>query len=210
MAGRPCENGIYRKNKSVIHISYLPKVIFTEEDNRYSLRVTSLTSTEVLSNGLWLVIAGANDIPPHIALIADSEYYSVSARKVKVAEPIEKFLKAISRNTLPTLFVSIKPPAQKKYNETDLKEAFEKYPTLGNGDHTCHWPLRDFFSNVYSPEFANVHLVFELLAVAQKQDLLIECRSLFVDLENSETITLPKYTNEHIKERINSILKINE
>ncbi|HXP51903.1 MAG TPA: hypothetical protein VN922_18245 [Bacteroidia bacterium] len=180
-------------------------MIFTEEDNKYSLKVNPLSSPEELNKGLWLVIAGANDIPPHIALIADGEYYSVSARNVKVAEPIEKFLKAISRRSLPTLFVGIKP-----MHFVGLKEAFRKYPTLGNGEHTCHWPLRDFFSNVYSPEFADVHLVFELLAVAQKQDLLIECRSLFVDLKNDKTITLPKYTKEHIKERINSILKINE
>jgi len=187
------------------------QVIFTENNRSYSLQVNSLSSTEELNKGLWLVIAGVNDIPPHIALIDDGKYYSVSARKVKVAEPVDKFLKAIGRNSLPTLFVGIKQGNQSPQmgGLRGAEAAFQRYPVLGNGDHTCHWPIRDFFVETFSPEFASGDLVFELLAIAQKQGLLTECKSLYVK-SNSSVITLPKYTNEQIKERINSILKINE
>ena len=179
-------------------------MIFTEDSNNYSLKINPLLSPEELNKGLWLVIAGVTDIPPHIALIADDKYYSVTARKVKVGEPIDKFLKAISRRSLPTLFVSIKSS-----NMSGLKETFEFYPTLGNGEHTCHWPIRDFFVKSSSSEFTDATLVFELLSVAQKQGLLLVCKSLFVDIK-SETMVLPKYTPEQIREKINSILKVNE
>jgi hypothetical protein len=179
-------------------------MIFTEDYNNYSLKVNPLQSPEELNKGLWLVIAGVNDIPPHIALIADGKYYSVTARKVKVGEPIDKFLKAISPRSLPTLFVSIKSS-----NTDRLKEIFDSYPPLGNGEHTCHWPIRDFFVRAFSLAFTDATLVFELLSVAQKQGLLLACKSLFVNL-NSEAIVLPKYTSKQIREKINSILKINE
>jgi len=39
--------------------------------------------------------------------------------------------------------------------------------------------------------------------------LLLVCKSLFVDIK-SETMVLPKYTPEQIREKINSILKVNE
>jgi hypothetical protein len=178
-------------------------MVFTEDKNSYSLKVNPLLSPEELNKGLWLVMAGVNGIPPHIALIADGKYYSVSTRKVDIGTPMDNFLKAISRRSLPTLFVGIN-----SIKTEELSSVFEKYPTLGNGEHSCLWPVRDFFAETFSAEFSGSSLVFELLALAQTQGLLKECRSLFV--EEKGTITLPKYTSEQILEKINSILKVNE
>ena len=175
--------------------------IFSEDKENYSLKISGVSSEDV-NEGLWLVLAGVNDIPPHIALISEGKYYSVSARKVEVGVDMSTFLKAISRKNLPTLFFGIKST-----NTMGLKEAFQKYPTLGNGPHSCLWPVRDFFAEAFSQEYAKANLVFELLALAQKQQILLECKSLYIE---GKTITLPKYTSEQIRERINSILKVNE
>jgi hypothetical protein len=184
-------------------------VIFSDDRKSYSLAVKAPISTIGMNKGLWLVLAGVNEIPPHIALIQDGKYYSISARKVKVGEPIEKFLKAISRNSLPTLFISI------AFHQTGglrgAEEFFNSYPVLGNGDHSCLSPVSDFFAKNYSSEFSNTLLVFELLALAQEQDLLLECKGMYIPLlEEAEgktvRLTLPKYTHEHIREKINSIL----
>jgi hypothetical protein len=175
---------------------------FFENKESYSLKISD-TSTEELNSGLWLVLAGVNDIPPHIALINEGSYYSVSAKKVEVGVNASTFLKAISRRSLPTLFVGIR-----SLHLEGLREAFEKYPTLGNGSHSCLWPVRDFFEEAFSPDYKKVNLVFELLALAQKQQIIKECKSMFV--EEKGIITLPKYTGEQIREKINSLLKVNE
>jgi len=182
--------------------------MFSEEKDRYTLEISQLQSTTDLNKGLWLILAGINEIPPHIALIQNGKYYSVSARKVKLGEPVERFLKAISRNSLPTLFIGIKrcadiPPMG---GLRGAEEFFNSYSVLGNGDHSCLSPISDFFAKNYAAEFANASVVFELLAVAQKQDLLLECKSLFVGLNDKETIVLPKYMHKQIREKINSIL----
>ncbi|HXB12388.1 MAG TPA: hypothetical protein VNZ45_10405, partial [Bacteroidia bacterium] len=124
-------------------------MIFEENKDSYSLHFKPLASHAELNNGLWLVLAGLKDVPPHIALISEAKYYSVSVRNVKAGEPIDKFLRAISRKSLPTLFVSIKAPLHTKFKGGGLQEIFESYTTLGNGDHTCHWPIRDFFAKAF-------------------------------------------------------------
>jgi len=184
-------------------------MIFEENKDSYSLHVKPLTSIKVLDKGLWLVLAGLKDVPPHIALILDGKYYSVSVRNVKAGEPVDKFLKAISRNSLPTLFVSIKAPLHTEFKGGGLQEIFESYTALGNGEHTCHWPIRDFFAKAFSHEFAKVDLVFELLALAQHNNMLNDCKSIYVN-KTTSVVVLPKYTAKHIRTKINSILKVNE
>lgn len=178
---------------------------FIEHKENYSLVVEKLQSPDLLNTGLWMVLAGINEIPPHIALINNGKYYSISARKIEVGEPIEKFLKAISRRTLPTVFVGIKPGNEDI--EQELREAFSHYPTLGNGEHSCLWPVRDFFAKAFSPEYASCSLVFELLAITQQQGLLIDCKALFDEGDGSQ-LSLPKYSVAQIREKINSILTL--
>jgi len=188
---------------------HIERVIYTETKDTYSLKASPLISHAELNKGLWLVLAGLKDVPPHIALISDAKYYSVSVRNVKAGEPVDKFLKAISRHSLPTLFVAIKAPLHTEFKSGGLQEIFESYTTLGNGEHTCHWPIRDFFVKAFSHEFANVDLVFELLALAQHNNMLNDCKSIYVNKTNS-VVALPKYTAKHIRTKINSILKVNE
>lgn len=183
--------------------------MFKQTPNTYSLQIDFAINTEELKNDLWLVLAGIDNIPPHIALINSGKYYSVTARKVKVGEPIENFLKAISRNTLPTIFFKINMRQPSDALGETLNDIFSKYPTLGSGEHTCHWPIRDFFSLAASVDFKKVNLVFELLEELQTKDMLAECRSIHIDGGRQE-IELPKYALGHIREKINSILKVNE
>jgi hypothetical protein len=178
-------------------------MMFSENKKEYYLEVSQLLSPEEIQTGLWLVMAGVDDIPPHIALINEGLYYSVSAKKVEVGVPIANFLKAISRKSVPTVFVKIKAPLS-----PPIRRIFERYPTLGNGEHSCLWPVRDVFVEMFSQKYSNATLVFELLAMAEQDGVIEECKSLFV--EKGGTVILPKYTREQIREKINSILKVNE
>lgn len=198
--------------------------MFKEEHNSYSLVATPVTLTTQLYSGLHLVLAGIDGIPPHIALLYNGKYFSVSTRKVDVGIPAENFIKAIKRHNTPVAFVQIKFPFQDIFTgEQDpmfllLSKTFGKYPVLGSGQHSCLWPICDFFANVFSPEFSKCSLVFEILALAQQQNLLAECKIMFTNntlLEGdgrvrSETaITLPKYTHDQIRQKIDSLLKVN-
>jgi hypothetical protein len=179
-------------------------MLFQEEINEYRLKISPMHSVDELNTGLWLCLIGTHEIPPHIALINYAKYYSVTTSRVKAGEPVKKILKAISRKTLPTVFVLMKPG---RIIDSVLEESFKAYPTLGNGEHSCLSPISDFFAKIYSPEFGNQHLVFDVLSLAEKNEMLVECRSLFIDKLDDGVLHLPKYTHAQIRHKINSILR---
>jgi len=179
--------------------------MFTENNKEYSLEVTPLLSPEEVQTGLWLAMAGVDDIPPHIALINEGLYYSVSAKKVETGVPLTSFFKAISRRSVPTLLIKFRNSTLR----SPLSFFFEKYPLLGSGNHSCLWPVRDVFAELFSEKYSKATLVFELLAMAQADNLIVECKALFLE-QGQGRISLPKYTHTQIREKINSILKVNE
>jgi len=190
-------------------------MIFTENDKEYFLETSRLVSPEELQQGLFTVIAGVDKIPPHIALINEGMYYSVSAKKVEAGVPVVNFFKAISRKTIPALFIEIKRhTGLVSEGGAGITVIFNSYPVLGNGPHSCLWPVRDFFAETFSKKYSKASFVFELLAIAEKDGLIAGCKSVFMDtpslgspqVGNHSRVVLSKYTQRQIREKINSLL----
>jgi hypothetical protein len=175
---------------------------FFEDDISFSLNVIPLKPEVRLTNGLWLVLAGINEIPPHIALISDGTYYSLSTRRVDCGSPIERLMNALNRSHRPTLFVHI----EAKGNTTlSLEKIYAGLHALSNTEKTCLAPIKEVFAESYSNEFSSVNYVFELLAFAEKKKLIKECVLLFYENANSNIVTLPKYTMAQIKSKISEL-----
>ncbi len=179
-------------------------MIFSENTGSYSLHTAPLKSIADFNRGLWLVLIGVNEIPPHIALISHGRYYSQSARKVDCGTSLERFSSVIERKQIPTLFVQFRS-AIGVQNSEPLENIFRNLNPLNNIQETCLSPIKKFFTEQICDEFANINYVFELLVLADKKELLKECVSLYCETTNSKSITLPKYTMAQIKNRINEL-----
>jgi len=190
-------------------------MIFEQDDHSFSLRATSLQNIEKLYSGLWLVLVAVHETPPHIALISDGNYYSLSARKVDNGTQGERFVHTIERKHVPTIFICIEnnniiasPDSYRDeaiYISATLQNMYKVIEPLKNTETTCLSPIKEFFADCYSPQFLHVNYVFELLAIAEQQGLLKECVSIFCDDSNSNLITLPKYTMGQIRNKIHEI-----
>lgn len=180
-------------------------MIFFEDDKSFSLEVIPLKTEDTLTCSFWIVLAGINETPPHIALIANGKYYSLSTRKVDCGSPLEKLMNAIRRKQIPTLFFQFRTLDAADKNFELLQNIYKDLLPLGNDENTCLSPIKDFFAGYYSDEFKHVNYVFELLALAENKGLLKECVSLFYENTNSNIITLPKYSMTQIKNRIKSL-----
>ncbi len=183
-------------------------MIFTETENNYILQLKH-GSVEELHRGLWLAIIEVGEIPPHIALICEGLYYSVSVKKTDAGSSFASFLKAIGRRSKPSLFVKIKPTVSS--SDKSIASFFEKYPPLNtvheNANEapvTCLNPIRDFFANAYSEKYKRASFVFELLALAQQDGFIERCAGIYI--EQKREIILPKYTHSEIREKINSLM----
>jgi hypothetical protein len=190
-------------------------MIFSEDDSSYSLKITPFTPETKFDMGMWLVIAGTNEIPPHIALISDGKYYSVSTRKIDRGTSLERFMNTIERKQVPAIFLRI---LNEKPERTDiiarneaissntlLQSIYENLNPLGINEHTCLSPIKTFFAEYYSPDFATVNFVFELLALAKNKGLIKQCFSLFSEPSHPNNITLPKYSMADIQNKIKEL-----
>ena len=181
---------------------------FSETDNSFSLSAIPFKSIDELNTGLWLVLVGINETPPHIALISEGRYYSQSTRKVDNGTPLERFLNAIERKKTPTVFVNIAPqphPDNYRNLENDPGIFFQALSPLSNTENTCLSPIKAFFTANYSTGFRNVNYVFELLALADKKNLLNKNIALFCKYSDANIITLPKYTATEIRNKIQEL-----
>ncbi len=174
-------------------------MLFLEDNNSFSFSATPLKSIKELEEGLWLLLIGINDVPPHIALAYEGKYYSLTARKLDNGSPLVRLIDTLQRKKIPTLFVHI---------ETNnnilsfLENLYKDLPPLGNTDKTCLSPIKELFATTYSEEFSKSNYIFELLALAQTKGLLKECLSVFCAPND---VTLPKYTMAQIKNRIQEL-----
>jgi len=195
---------------------------FTEDEHSFTLKTTQLKSEDELSKGLWLLLVGIHETPPHIALISEGKYYSVSVKKVENGTPAKSFVSAVKRKQIPAVFIEITSPQTPKgalnsatqspfrglgRNESKtinlLSSIYSDIQPLCITDETCLSPIKSFFTQYFSDEFNDVNYVFELLAIVEKRGMLGDCQSLNNEIPNSNSITLPKYSMAQIRKRIN-------
>jgi len=178
-------------------------MIFIEDDTSYVLHASPIDSGAILNEGLWLTLIGTNEIPPHIGLINERKYYSLSVHKVDCGSPSERLINMLNRKNIPTLFAHIE-----SRNNTGffLEKFYKDLHLLGNNGNTCLSPIKQFFTQCYSADFYQINYVFELLALAEKKNLLKECKSLFCESTGRNNVTLPKYTMLAINNKIRMLL----
>ncbi len=184
-------------------------MIFSEDANSFSLTANPLKSKEQLNSGLWLVLVGVHETPPHIALVYSEKYYSLSAKKVDCGTSVERFFGVLERKQIPALFVRIQSDnfiAGKEPIPAIIAKNYNDHTLLGNSSQTCLSPIKQFFKENVSGEFETINYVYELLALAQNKNLLIECLSLYFEAAIAKSIiTLPKYTMVQIRNRIDQL-----
>lgn len=192
-------------------------MVFYQNKNTFTIKFES-EFNPLLHTGLWIALLGIDETPPHIALIYDNGYYSLSVKKTDVGTPVENILKAIAKNSKPCLFVKINTTnllTGKENTETPIfanevaANIFQSYPPLStsekgndNAPLTCFNPVRDFFCRLFSTNYGKATFVFDLLALAYKDGIIDGVKS--VNFPKQKEITLPKYTHREIREKINS------
>ena len=176
-------------------------MIFSRDDKSFSFQTSQLESEQDLADRLWLTLIGINEIPPHIALISEGKYYSVSAKKVDLGSSLEALLNTLKRKKIPALFVRINSEPLVR----EVQSIYSQNEPLGNTNETCLSPIKTVFLSCFSPDFSNVNYVFELLALAEDKGLLKTCCVLNYESRNSNIVTLPTYTKDQIRKRITDL-----
>lgn len=166
--------------------------------NQTSIFNTFKTFDEAdLLNGVYIVAMHATRIPPHIGLIIDKHYHSLSIKGQDLNTPLRALIKNIEQRKIPSLFIKIKPHTT--FSNAYLKEHFilniQQFPRVDKDVATCLSPIKLFFNETYDISMEEVDFLFHLLPNLQKSDLIEHVSTLFID---EKTYKLPIYTKDEL------------
>jgi hypothetical protein len=170
----------------------------------YQLKIEKQFNEHELSKGLHIAIVHATRIPPHIGLIVDGKYCSLSIKGQDINTLVNVLIKNSSIRKIPTIFVKIKQHST--FSDIYLREHFitnvQQFPRVDVGIATCLSPIKLFFEEVYNLSMKDVNYLYELLPLLESGGLIESTSSLFIDETNYQ---LPVYTNKEINKGIEEV-----
>lgn len=172
----------------------------------YKIKFNNLFDEKELSKGLYIAVIHATRVPPHIGMIADNSYHSLSIKGQDVNIPIVALIKNSAIRKIPSLFVKIK--SHPTFSDVYLREHFitnvQQFERVDIGVATCLSPIKLFFEEVYNVSMKDVNYLYELLPLLESKGLLESVSALNVDEKNYQ---LPIYTNKEINAGIEEVRK---
>lgn len=157
-----------------------------------------------LEKDSWLVILHANRIPPHIGLLINGKYQSLTIKGHELNIDIKALEKTITIKHIETLFIKLKThPVFSLSFQTEIAQYYiQQYERVQSNQSTCLSPIKLFLQEFYVLPYLEDELLFDLIERLKSNDYISEILSTQIELENQKEIKLPRYTNTELGNRI--------
>ena len=157
-----------------------------------------------MTKGNYLVLLHADKIPPHIGLLIDNTFHSLTVKGQELNIKGNVLLKNISLRKICTVFIKIKK--HPVFSNNHLNEAFieqvKQFDKVNDDNNTCLSPIRLFFDEFYAIPQEQVKLVFDLLDALKKNDFIdTTCATNHVALKEN-MFYLQTYNEAGLKKQI--------
>ncbi len=159
-----------------------------------------------LHKGLYICLLHAKRVPPHIGLIINGQYHSLT---IKGAEPnvsLKALLKTIELKRIESIFFKIEmhPVFSTDYLNSVFLEILKKHPHIVSNQVTCLTPLKAFFIEFYALEAVENDMIYTFLKQLVNNNFILEAYSLNLALQNNQ-IEIPVYSQNELNEKIKTI-----
>ena len=147
--------------------------------------------------GTYLILFAVDQIPPHIGLVHQKNYFSVSTRGVKRKFPVAIVLDAIKKRSIKTIIVKFEMSS----TLNSIDSVFSSWNAIVE-NQSCLLPIKEVLSS-WKDSFNSCSFIFDVLDVLKNEDDLhsiehINCEKLILN----DQIILPKYSQLEINEAI--------
>lgn len=177
-----------------------------QEKVSYKIIVNKSFNEPELLKGLYIAVIHATRIPPHIGMVIDKKYHSLSIKGQDINTSVAALIKNSTIRKIPSLFVKIK--SHPTFSGVYLREHFitniQNFNRVDIGIATCLSPLKLFFEEVYNIPMGDINYLYELLPALESSGLIESITSLNVDPENYQ---LPIYSDKEINAEIEQVRK---
>ncbi|MBA2612014.1 MAG: hypothetical protein H0U95_08590 [Bacteroidetes bacterium] len=156
-----------------------------------------------LFKGSWLVVLHANRIPPHVGILINGNYNSLTIKGHELNVNADALLKTISQKKIESVFVKLKKhPVFSLDHQLDMfKESIKRFGPVRQYEATCLSPIKLFFEEFYAVQLIETELYADLMKRLSENFYLDHAGALNFEMNNN-TMELPYYTIEELNETI--------
>lgn len=142
--------------------------------------ILSSLNTNELGNGLHIVIHNPAYVPPHIFLVYNKKYYSLTYNKSVVAHDFIKLLNLFNSKKTPLLIIELECTYSDEVEEKIATE-FKNSKLVGVDDTTCLTPIKEAFSTVFTIPFKQIHFIYEMIPFLKSHKLIKSIKHQYLD-----------------------------
>jgi hypothetical protein len=172
----------------------------------YQLKIDKSFDEADLQRGVFLTILHATRTPPHIGLIIDKQYHSLTIKGAELNVATASLVRTIHQRKIPTVFIQLQPHAT--YSAAYLKEHFilniQEFPKVDVNIATCLSPIKRFLEETYLLSLQQINYLYELIPFLDEAQLILSTAALNID---ESTFKLPIY---NLSELNNGIAKAHQ
>lgn len=160
------------------------------------VKIQNINSFDVDKNDCsYILIQNTNQIPPHISLVVDGNYFSVSVSGVKTEVDFHSVLKNIQIKNIPCLILEI---SKIKFSADAISEVFNHYGRLDSVEKSCLFPIIEVLNRAYGLILES-EFVFELINELKNCDKLKDVFHLNMETKlEDKSYLFPRYERKDI------------
>lgn len=147
----------------------------------------------------------ASRIPPHIGLMVNGNYNSLTIKERELNVKLEALLKIISQKKIEALFIKIikHPVFSEEYQLLTFHEQLNQFTVVKENEATCLSPIKLFFEEFYAIKNDKNLLFFDFLEKLNDNDYISDIIGVNIKNVSADLVfTFETYTNDMLQELI--------
>jgi hypothetical protein len=176
-------------------------------ESPYTLAVSKEVNEKELGKNTWLVILHASRIPPHVGLVIDGNYNSLTIKGHELNIGLEVLLKTIQQKKIEVLFVQLKkhPVFSSEYQKEICQHYVKQFTQVKQHEASCLSPVKLFLQEFYALCLNEKELLFELTERLKQNNYITEVIGINVQEKPDQGLfSLPMYTHDELQKVIQS------
>lgn len=149
----------------------------------YSITLSDLASVETLAQHTWLVVLHASRTPPHIGILINGVYHSLTIKGQETNVSLAVLLKTIKQKKIESVFVKLKkhPVFSSDYQNEIFQFHIKQFKQVKPNEASCLSPVKLFLSEFYAVNLIDKELLFELMERLKQNDYIDDALGLNID-----------------------------
>lgn len=171
----------------------------------YTLSIHDSFNEELLHKNTWLVILHASRTPPHIGVLIEGNYNSLTIKGHELDININVLLKTIQQKKIESLFIQLKkhPVFSTDFQKEICQYYIKQFTQVKANEASCLSPIKLFLQEFYAIGENKNELLFQLIERLKQNQYIDLVYGLNIEEKIDEgEFSLPMYSNEQLQEVI--------